>query len=125
MIALQGPSYIMFHDENLQVIRESQIDYLEGKPIEISSQTFQVDANVQPLNARDLLLVPEGNRYKEQYYVFAQWIEGCMPKNAFKIETNDTIVRKGIYFQVQGTEYWGSFIRAHIMRDDTGPHANP
>lgn len=121
MIKLQAKSQIINHDEKLQLVRVAPRDvvYQDGKPVITNSEPECMVCNVQPVNGRDLLIVPEGDRFKEQYWVFTN------PQTA--IVVNDTVIRKDpntqsdVKFQVQSVENWGSYSRARIMRIDTGP----
>ena len=115
MIKLKTPSRIITRDEVLSVIREGCVKFIDGKPVKSDIRNFTIKANVQPLNGRELLIVPENDRFKEQYWVFTQDL----------ILVNDRIQRNGVNYQVQEPEAWGSYIRARIMRVDVGPNATP
>lgn len=126
---LQGQSRIITGDETLTVNRyedkvPKDIVYVEGKAVKRQGrkETFTITCNVQPLNGRDLLLVPEGDRFKEQYWIF-------MNNQQRPIHDNDEVVRiqegKTVNYQVQSSEQWGSYSRARIMRIDVGPDATP
>lgn len=112
MIKLQGKSQIMTSD-SLIVSRIGEVQYIDGKPVQKAIQEFELFGNVQPLNGRDLLLVPEGDRFKEQYFIFT----------SFQLLVNDRVIRCGVNYQTQTVENWGSFIRARIMRIDVGQFA--
>lgn len=114
MIKLQGKSQIINHDEKLKVFRVGKVTYVDGKPVQTQESSYEIVCNVQPMTGRDLLLVPEGDRHKEQYWL---WCE----QNQKAMEVNDRVVRGGINFQIQSTENWGSYTKARIMRDDVGP----
>lgn len=118
MIPLYGRSQIMNHDEKLTVSRVGRTIYIDGKPKHMDTVSFEIVGNVQPLNARDLLLVPEGDRHKEQYYIYSE-------KSTRAMEVNDTVIRSGAKYQTQSIEDWGSFLRARIMRIDIGPDRSP
>lgn len=118
MIRLQGVSQIITHDETLEVSRQVKSSYVDGKIVPRAADTFKITTNVQPVNGRDLLLVPEGDRFKEQLWLF-------MNQSERPIEVNDIVLRLGIRYQTQSVENWGSYSRARIMRLDVGPHANP
>lgn len=116
MIKLQFPkSYMIRHDELLTATRPGRTDYVDGKPLARAEVTYQFHCNVQPINGRDLLLVPEGDRYKEQYTV---WTE-------HPVQANDRIIRCDISFQAQSVEAWGTYFKVRMMRLDVGPRANP
>lgn len=114
MIKLQGPSRIINHDETLEVERSNGVTYVEGLPVESGRTTFNIICNIQPLTGRDLLIVPEGDRLKEQYFI---WCE----QNEQILLPNDMVKRDGLNFQIQSVENWGSYTRARIMRIDIGP----
>lgn len=127
MIKLQGPSRIINYDETLCVERIGKVIYVDGKPVQSEIIRFDLHGNVQPLNGRDLLLVPEGDRYKEQYWIW-------MNNTAKPLEINDQVIRNSqdafhrpitSYYQVQEAQQWGSYTRARIMRIDVGPKASP
>ena len=118
MYKLQGRPRIISTDEDLQVIREGAIVYVDGVPVKNEQCVFTIRANVQPVNGKELLLVPEGDRFKEQYFV---WTMNPHPP-AGLIKVNDRIVRFGESFQVQQTENWGSYTKARMMAIDVGPN---
>lgn len=136
MIKLFGKSQILGKDEKLAVFREGtavpqNVVIVDGKPVKRNGMSFSIQGTIQPMNGRDLLLVPEGDRFKEQYWVYAQ---NCtiVVNDGLDIQdlptqllVNDQITRLGVNFQVQEVEDWGSFCRARIMRVDTGPRATP
>lgn len=110
--ALQGKSQLIQNDEQLCVTRWPATQYKDGKPVNLSPPLkFMICGNVQPLSGKDLLIVPEGNRDKEQYWIFTQ----------ARLELADKITRNGVNFEVQTSEGWGSFYQARIMRIDVGP----
>jgi hypothetical protein len=124
---LQGPSQIINRDEALEVWREGtnipeNVVYVDGKPIKRRGLAFICTCNVQPIQGRDLQLVPELDRVKENYWVFSNNREKFL-------QVNDRIVRRDLQtnqtevsYQVQAVENWGSFQQSRIMRIDTGPN---
>jgi hypothetical protein len=114
MIHLEWPIEIIDHDEVLDVFRSNQPLYVEGKIHHYQNSKFKVICNVQPIG-RDLLLVPEGDRYKEQYTIYAKHL---------LLKDNDRICRDNKNYQVQNVEDWGSYQKARIMLDDVGEYSN-
>lgn len=121
---LQGQSRIMWHDETLYRLEFNSEVYVDGKLTKVLTNREPFRANVQPMNGRDLLLVPEHQRFIEQYW--------CFVPGKFFNKTGEVIHRIGqepgkqdVHFQVQDIEYWGSYQRARIMRVDVGEYANP
>lgn len=117
MIRLQGPSQIIDYDEELSVVREGEVIYLEGKPIKRKILDFTITCNVQPMDGKDLLLVPEADRYKEQYTLFTNNCE-------IPLRDNDRVIRNGVNFQTQNVQNWGSFQECRIMKVDVGPNVS-
>lgn len=118
MIRLSGPSQIMNHDEKLRVTRVGRTVYIDGKPKHMDEISFECVCNVQPLNGRDLLLVPEGDRAREQYYVYSM-------QSTRALMVNDTVDFRGKHYQAQSVEDWGSYSRIRIMLIDIGPDRSP
>lgn len=112
---LQGPSEIMRTDGSLYVTRDGVVKYVDGKPVTTGRISFDIIGSVQPLIGRDLLIVPEGDRYREQYWIWTP--------NDIKI--NDRVVYCGANYQVQTVQQWRSYNQARIMRIDVGPRASP
>lgn len=111
MIKLQGRSRIINGDETLEVFRDGEIEWIKGKATRIGGRTFLIRANIQPVDGRDLLLVPEADRYKEQYFLFTET----------QLAVNDRVTRGGVLFQLQNVQYWGTFCECKMMRIDVGP----
>jgi hypothetical protein len=134
-IKLFGQSQIMKGDETLPVLRQGtniseNVVYVDGKPIKRNSISFCVVANVQPLSGRDLLLVPELDRYKEQWNLFILndkyfTDESLEVQSDSRLKVQDQINRLGVNYTIQNVENWGSYSLARIMRVDTGPDKTP
>lgn len=130
-VKLFGSSQILKKDEDLCIIREGvnidqNVVYVNGKPVKRNSITFKIRGNVQPLGARDLLLVPEGDRFKEQFWIYfnnkAIVTEDNIEIQADSLVKNlDRVVRLCKNYSVQGVQNWGSYSRARIMEIDVGP----
>lgn len=116
MIGLQQQHVrIINYDERLTVTRDREVEIINGKPVRLSAGTFNILVNVQPVDGRDLLLVPEFDRFKEQYWLFTET----------PLAVNDRVSRLDSNYQVQSVQYWGSFVEARMMRIDVGPEATP
>lgn len=114
---MSGPSRIMNHDEALDVVRPPSLGlgsaYLGGK-LSITpgaSARFTLAANVQPLGGKDLQLLPEGDRFADQLWV---WTNVVNPG----LQINDQVTRRGRVYQVQSAEEWGTYIRARLVAVD-------
>jgi hypothetical protein len=130
VIKLFGPSQILRKDETLDVYREGPTTYADGKPVKHAQIRFQVVANVQPVNGRDLLLVPEHDRFKEQLWLYLdnkQFVvdEGLEVQGPSRLKVNDRVARLSENYQVQSVENWGTYSRARAMRIDVGPERTP
>lgn len=131
MIKLFSYSQILKKDEKLVVVRGGTVNWVDGKPLTLCTNTFRIIANVQPIQGRDLLMVPEADRFKEQYYLFLNNDQlptdmglevQAKPK---LLASKDRVTRLGVNFEVQEVEDWGSYIKARIMRVDVGPNQTP
>ena len=121
MIQLQGKSKIISEDEILQVFRVDTQE-VDGKPVQTTKLCFKIMANVQPVMGLDLLMVPEGDRFREQFHVYTNEIQK-------PVQVNDRISRNGINYQVQHVETWGDppngYQKLRMMRIDVGPNTSP
>lgn len=112
MIKLQGKSQIITKDETVKVVR-SVTEY--NGPIAFTrteSETL-IQANVQPLGGKELMLVPEGDRFLENFWL---WTEHQM-------QANDTVHWNGKKLQVQAVKPWGSYTQSRMVKIDVGPAA--
>ena len=137
MIGLQGQhSRIITGDEELAVYRELSAIYKDGKLLKYEVTSFLIICNIQPLNGRDLQMVEEGDRAKEQYWIFVENLKPYKPNPLSDNTTppltpissllvNDRVSRKGVNFTVQQVEDWGAYSRARIVRIDIGPEQTP
>ncbi len=113
MYPLSGSSSIMNGDETLEFTRYPTPTYIDGKPVQGTPDTFDVICNRQPLSPRDLLVVPEGDRDKEQYWIFSENLDE-------QIALQDETLIDRVNFVVMGIEPWGSYSRARIVKIDVG-----
>lgn len=113
MYALQGRSQIINHDETLSVSRNGPVVFIDGLAVSKKIEEFPVVCNVQPVDAKDLLLVPEGDRTKEQFWMYYE--------STVSLQLRDVVTRTGKKYQVQAISQWGSYERTRIMLIDIGP----
>lgn len=130
MIKLFGSSQILNHDEQLQVWRVASVEYSDGKPVQRQLKPFIVTGNVQPISGRELELVPEHDRYSENFWVYLNNTKftvdmGLDIQGPSPIVVNDRISRQGANYQVQESQNWGSYTRLRIVRIDVGPNRTP
>ena len=121
MYLMSGRSQIINCDERLQARRDARtpgddVIYVDGKPVSRHAHAFEIICNVQPLSGRDLMLVPEGDRYSNSLWVYMQ-------NGDVALDAGNLILREGIWYQVQSSENWGSYTRSRIMEVDVGPQA--
>lgn len=107
----------MTKDETLSRIVYGNNVFVDGKLASRAQTSVPFKATVQPLNGRDLLLVPEHQRFQEQYW--------CYVPAPFFEKSGDVVIRNNIQFQVQEVESWGSYQRVRITRVDVGNPQNP
>ena len=139
MWPLFGVSSIMACDEVLPFLREGtappgdDVVYVGGKPVKRDPTTMILRATVQPVDGRDLMLVPEGDRFTENLWVYVD--KGCAPilpphepnpddQGACLApfpQDDDKVLRNGKVYQVQECQDWGSYVRARVTLVDVGP----
>lgn len=107
----------MRYDEELFLLEFSPVIYVDGKSQQTLLSKTPFKASVQPLSGRDLLLVPEHQRFLEQWWVF-------VPKH-HALSTGNVLHRNNVHYQVQETQDWGSYQECRIMRVDVGEYATP
>lgn len=101
--------------ETVAVFRDGCVTYTDGKPVKSPGEEYCATGSLQPMGGRDLLLVPEGDRYKEQLWFFT----------SFCLKLNDRVRRCGVNYQVQSVQDWSTFFQARLMRIDLGKNATP
>lgn len=119
MKRMQASSFLMRmpgQSENLLVQRACEVIWRDGKPVEVQVKPYRIIGNVQPMNSKDLLLVPEANRTKEQLWIYTE-------QNEKTPKLNDNIKRGDGNFQVQSVENWGTYSKLRLMRIDVGNQA--
>lgn len=90
--------------EPITVTRSAQGEYVDGRYVPGDNQTFEAFGNIQPLNGKELLQLPEGDRQRQTLKIYT----------AFALENNDTVTRSdGIQHEVQAVEDWTAFHQPH------------
>jgi hypothetical protein len=111
----------MEHDETLERLVFRATNFEHGKAVNTLIRKDPFRCNVQPLNGRELLLVPEHQRFSEQYWAYVPIsVNGKMFE-----KPGDVVLRGEVHYQVQEVEYWGSYQRVRLMRVDIGPYKTP
>jgi hypothetical protein len=121
MYQMKGTSRLLTHDEILPVLREGGLDdgsvvYVDGKPVKRAPLTFSIRCNVQPMSGRDLMRVPEADRFREQYSLWTYDV---------RLRVNDKLLRLGAVYNVEASEPWGRYVKARMLQVDVGPDYAP
>lgn len=126
MNLLDGPVELMDNDETLTVVRQGRavdadMAYVDGLPVASHPPTtFDIICTVQPMDGRDLLLVPESFRTRESLWLWMRHDDIVSQGNV--IDVADVVVRLGRAYQVQSSEHWGSYSRCVLVAIDVGPY---
>jgi len=64
------PSFTLTKKLPITVYRKGKDTVVKGRPISAVETSFVVEANVQPFNYRDLMVLPESDRTKEWIKVY-------------------------------------------------------
>lgn len=106
-----GISYELMQRQEISVRREFKVNWSEGLPYAMDVKTFCFRGVMFPITGKELLLVPEGDRFRQNIWVFTQG----------DLRDNDLVTFCNNPYEVQTVEEWGSFKRARAMRMDVGP----
>lgn len=106
-LILNGPAF--------SVQRPTAVDFVDGKPVTAGVSSFDAQGSIQPLSGRELNILPEGDRIKEQVWVYT----------ATALLLNDIVTYRGARYQTQTVERWTGYVRCRAVRIDVGEHAAP
>jgi hypothetical protein len=113
---MHGSSWIMNNDEILAAIRQSStpgvldaasVNYVDGKPVVRGAAQYRIVGNVQPVSGEDVSLLPEGEQFAEQLFVYSENREQPM-------RIADLVLRLGRVYEIQDVEQWGSYAKARL-----------
>lgn len=127
MNLLDGPVELMDCDETFLVVRQGrQVDtdvaYVDGIATAAHAPiTFGIAGTIQPMNGKDLLLVPEAYRERETLWLWATQYE--FNAGSFAIDNEDIVLFSGKAYQVQAVENWASYSRCMLVAIDQGAYA--
>lgn len=115
----------ILYDERLLVVREGittgeTINYVDGKPVKRDPELFHITCMTAPITGEELLLVPEADRYLEQFNVYA-----VTSATSPMVHVNDKIIRKGKLYHVQGVKDWENFTESRMTAVDVIPSDMP
>jgi hypothetical protein len=106
----------MNFSDTIRVVNIGRTIQRNGKPVHLDITYYEVTCSVQPFGGLEVLLVPEGDRQKDMYWVYLQ------EDSNRPIVVNQTVIYNSLNFQVQKVEQWGSYQRIKIVRLDVGPN---
>jgi len=90
--------------EQITVSRAGQGSYVNGRFIPATSVETVAEGNIQPLNGKELLQLPEGDRERQTGKIYT----------AYALENGDIVTRAdGSRHEVQAVEDWTAFSLAH------------
>lgn len=101
--------------EATRVERPTEVFFVDGKPHTNDAHVFHVRASIQPMSGRELNILPEGDRIKEQISI---WTDSSLL-------LNDIVTYKCARYQVQNVEKWPGYTKARAARIDAGINAAP
>jgi len=114
MKRMQGKVFLMNSMGQADVFtvhRAATVVWVDGIPQETAVNTYQMTGNIQPLPGKDLLLVPEAQRTKENRIIFTE-------QNAKTPLLNDRVCIEGAFYQVQEVANWGTYSRLRVTKED-------
>ena len=109
-----GVTYQLMQRMLIPVARENRITWFEGIPYADRKTDFAVRGIIFPLTGKELLLVPEGDRFRQNIWVYTQE----------DIRDDDVIIHNDQPYEMQTVQNWGTFKQGRAMRFDVGPLGN-
>lgn len=106
-----------------QVLREGEVIYVDGKPVKRNPTRFLARGLLVPVDGQELLLQPEGDRLKEQYWIFQDPTQSRMEDGStqrLSMRTEDKVKLFGNTYIIQNTRVWGSYTQVRCTRVDIG-----
>lgn len=122
----QLPTLITDASPYVTVLREGAPNYVDGKPVKRNPLHFFAKGLLVPLSGQELLLVPEGDRKMEQYWLFQdpeQSVDDKGVQRRIPLHNEDKFKLEDETYIVQNRKNWGSYVQARAMRVDIGPDA--
>lgn len=110
-----GQNFETMNRNLLKVARENRITWFEGIPFSDRKTDFEIRALVVPITGKELLLLPEGDRFRNNIQIYTQG----------DIRDNDVVIYMNQPFEVQTVFNWVEIYRtARAMRLDVGDEGN-
>lgn len=109
-----GTTFELMNRQIIPVARENCITWAEGIPYADRKTDFELRGIIIPLTGRELLLVPEGDRFRLNIWVYTQG----------DLRDNDVVIHNGMPFEVQTVQNWTSYRQARAMRLDVGDYGD-
>lgn len=116
-----GPVRLLDEDETITIERQgtvvgTDVSYVDGVAIMAHPpEVFTLPGTLQPLDGRDLSLLPEAFRERETYNLWVRHVS-----EAHSLKPMDIVSRESKRYQVQSTEQWGNYTKAVIVALDVG-----
>ena len=90
--------------EQITVSRAGEGSYVNGRFVPAVAVETVTEGNIQPLNGKELLQLPEGDRERQTGKIYT----------AYALENGDIVTRSdGSRHEVQAVEDWTAFSLAH------------
>lgn len=116
-----GPVRLLDEDETITIERQgtlvgTDVTYVDGLAVMAHPpEVFTMQGTLQPLDGRDLTLLPEAFRERESYNL---WVRHG--SEALSLRPMDIVSRDTVRYQVQTAETWGDYTKAVIVAIDVG-----
>lgn len=105
---------------DVQVTRFLESAVVKGRVVEAPLQnTFCIRASIQPVNARELMLLPEGMRNAGAMAVYTTC--ELFTVQTSECKTPDRLTYRGVEYQIHSVEDWfhlGGYYRCIAVRTD-------
>lgn len=85
------------------ITRKAAGSYVDGRWVDGAATVYTAAGNVQPLNGRELLQLPEGDRNREYKKMYT----------AFAVQNDDVVTISGKTYQAQNVADWSDHPQPH------------
>lgn len=107
-------SYLVNQDDeqNISVVRKVGT-YVKGRFIYADPISLEVKGSLQPLTAREILQLSEGDRVKSHFKFYS----------TFKMTLDDFLIIDGKSYEIQRVEDWDSYTKSVAVLEDVNAPA--
>lgn len=109
---LRGKNYTV-----TRVNADGEISEVDGSFVPGETISLQILGSVQPIQARDLVTIPEGDRVRERFRFYS--LHRLLNDRVSKLRKGDDIAINCEAFRVESVQHWPNYSMAIVVRVNT------